>query len=112
MSDGFDTPAMVLKYRKLKRTLTHQVDWDKILDLRRGNLYMTLPNSEHFNYVKKFLQPLLLEPVPGVIGIVSLSVLMVRDTIHFRTVHHFTITKVHLSSNKEDWILVLGGEVK
>lgn len=106
------TPELVIKYRGIKRTLTHQVEWEKIQDLRSGALFMTLPNSNHFNYVKKFIQPLLLEPFPGIIGIVSLSCLMTRGDHKYRTVTHWTIIKVSLSLRKEDWIITLGGEVK
>lgn len=112
MSKDPDTPALVLKYRAIKRTMTQQVEWEKIQDLRRGNLFMTLPNSDHFNYVKKFLQPLLLEPVPGVVGIVSLSVRMTSGDGHFRKVTHWTIEKVHLAGTSDSWIIVLGGEIK
>lgn len=109
-----ETHPMVLKYREIGRTLTQQVEWEKIEDLRRGNLYMTLPNSPHFRYVEKFIQPLLLdqEPVPGVIGIVSLSVRMASGDHAFRKVTHWTIEMVRLSMNGEYWMFSLGGEVK
>jgi hypothetical protein len=106
------TPDIVIKYREVGRTLTQQVEWEKIADLRDGNLHMTLPNSDHFSYVKKFLQPLLLEPIPGVKGVVSLSSRMARGDTYFRMVTHWPIMNVRKSFNNEDWLFALGGEIK
>lgn len=92
--------------------MAQQVEWDKIQDLRNGNLYMTLPNSEHFKYLAKFLQPLLIEPIPHVKGIVSLSCLMSSGDEHFRVVTYWPIMNIRISMNEEDWIMALGGELK
>ena len=114
MTESTETPDMVLKYREIGRTIAQQVEWEKIEDLRRGNLHMTLPNSPHFRYVDKFRQRMLLdkEPIPGVIGIVSLSVRMASGEQAFRKVTHWTIEMVRLSFNGDNWLFSLGGEIK
>jgi len=110
------TPDLVLEYREIGKTMTHQVPWEKIQDLRRGNLFMTVPNNEHFRYLSKFIQPLLVPPEQGTVGIVSLSSVLerrdVRDGGIFRRVTHWRIRNVKLSMNEEDWIMGLGPEVK
>jgi len=110
MSEG--TPELVLTYRKMGRTLTHQVGMEKVQDLRHGNLFMTLPNSIHFSYVRKFLAPVLFDPEPGTLGIVCLSVVMGSGDGTFRKVFYFRIHNVKLAENNEDWLFSLGGEVK
>jgi len=110
MSNG--TPELVLTYRRMGRTLTHQVGMEKIQDLRHGNLFMTLPNNDHFAYVRKFLAPVLFDPEAGTLGIVCLSVLMGSGDGTFRLVFYFRIRNVKLSVNGEDWLFSLGGEVK
>jgi len=112
MREPGETPEEVLHYRSIKRTLTHQVGWSKIESLRSGNLFMTLPNNDHFAYVKKFLQPMLFEPTPGIIGIVSLSCVLHRGERTFRIVTYWPIKKVKLSANEEDWLFALDGEIK
>jgi hypothetical protein len=110
MSNG--TPELVLTYRRMGRTLTHQVGMEKIRDLRHGNLFMTLPNNPHFAYVRKFLAPVLLIPEDGTLGIVCLSVPMGNGDGCFRTVFYFRIQNVKLAESGEDWLFSLGGEVK
>ena len=104
---------LVEEYREMRRTMTQSVPWEKVEDLRRGALFMSVPNNDHFAYVSKFLQPVLHElPIPDVVGIACLSVLMEREGTKFRVVTYWPILKVWKSVNGEDWFFKFGKEIK
>lgn len=105
------TPC-VNDYELAGRTMTCELEEEELDRMRfdQSLNFLSLPPTEHWSYLAKFLTPMLAPIDEGSIGIAKLSCRRCRDGRWFRTVHYFLIRKV-VKKERGGWLVILWKEV-